>query len=151
MPDINQVYSGDRLKADDLKKPDGTYAKVQGVVERVDVVELPAGRDGDSSAMTKKLEVHLVGKDKSLIVNKTNAQNIAMSAGPVTENWTGITLGISVHMTPLGPGLKVEVIALRPAAGTLAGQVQAEPVSAVGIDEVLPVGEPGYDESDIPF
>lgn len=161
MPNINDVFSGDRLKADDLKKPDGTYGKIQATVSAVNVVELRSGKD-DTSPLTNKLEMHFVGKDKTFIVNKTNATNIAMTLGPDTDNWIGAVIGIDVHATQLGPGLRAQVLQApgqvpqQNATMAASGAAQLGPPAGSAMNDTdLPVGEPGFDgsdlEDDIPF
>ena len=162
MPNIGDIYSGDRLKADDLKKPDGTYARIQAVVEQVKVVEVRSGRD-ENSPMVNKIEIWLVGKEKSIIVNKTNAQNLAMMFGPMTEDWIGGTIAVSVHMTPMGPGLRLDPLQPRPAVQPVQAGLQAQTgqyqghTEVPGQEPVLPDGggpdtPVGFDEDDdIPF
>lgn len=103
---VSQTYqSGDWLKSDDLKRPDGSYGRVEAVIAKVDLTQVKKDRNSDQ--MIDRLEVHFVGKDKCLLLNKTNAGNIAMMYGDDTDNWTGKTIGITVHQTQMGPGLLV--------------------------------------------
>lgn len=76
MPNINDVFTGDYLKATDLKG--------QTVNITISNVSLESFKDeGD------KLIVHFHGTDKKLVCNKTNANLIAEVHGPETDAWVG--------------------------------------------------------------
>lgn len=140
MPNINDIYpaGGDWLKSDDLKRPDGRYGRVTGVIVEATVV-LVKDRDGKES---NKVELKFQGKEKAVLLNKTNSGNIAMAFGPMTEGWIGQTVGISVHQTSLGPGLLVTPMAaqaqVQPAGAT--GQA----IVAQGVETVMDSTKPPY-------
>lgn len=76
MPKLNEVFSGNFLKADDLKGQSPTVT-----IERVEVKEFDDGN---------KLVMHFVGKDKALVCNKTNASIIQEVLGSDdTDDWHG--------------------------------------------------------------
>lgn len=73
---IDEIYSSNKsLKAEDLK---GRSVKCK--ISEVGTVEF----DGE-----KKLEIKFVGKEKTLVMNKTNAKIVAEHYGKDTEKWVG--------------------------------------------------------------
>ena len=76
---ISDMFSGSFLKAADLK---GKMCKV--VIESVDQ-ELLRGDHGEE----EKIVVTFKGRDKRLILNKTNATIIASIHGDDTDDWSG--------------------------------------------------------------
>lgn len=73
---INRVFSGNYLKADDL----------QGRTVRVTIATVEV-KDFDDG---KKIILTFQGKDKSLVCNKTNASIIAENVGSAdTDDWVG--------------------------------------------------------------
>lgn len=77
---VDQIYSGATLKAADLN---GKAVKVQ--IESYTVQEF-AESDGYKK---QKIVLKLAGKDKTFVVNKTNANRIAEMHGPDTDDWIG--------------------------------------------------------------
>lgn len=76
MPKLNEIFSGDYLKAEDLQG-----RSVPVVIEAVDVKEFDDG---------KKLILTFAGKDKRLVCNKTNASIIQEVLGSSdTDDWVG--------------------------------------------------------------
>lgn len=99
---INDFYQteGKWLKASDLKK-DGKPVKAKLIIDRAEVVEF---KDN-----TKKLGVFFVGKEKGLVLNKTNAALIAEQHGQDTGGWKGKEVRIYPTTTDFG-GERVECI-----------------------------------------
>lgn len=76
MANINDVFGGGFLKAEDLK---GKSPRV--TISRVEVKDFDDG---------KKLILHFEGKDKALVCNKTNASIIEEVLGSGdTDDWEG--------------------------------------------------------------
>ncbi len=77
MSRFEELYpsKGSNLKADDLK---GTEAKV--VIESNEVAEFDNG---------KKLVIRFKGKEKGLVLNKTNAMKIFDAFGDNPDDWKG--------------------------------------------------------------
>ncbi len=73
--DIGQVFSGNSLKASDLGGAEPTVT--------IESVEMKPFDDGN------KLVIKFVGKDKTLVCNKTNANRIAATYGNDTDDWIG--------------------------------------------------------------
>lgn len=80
---LGEVFSGNFLKSDDLKGASPTVTISQ--------VELKEFDDG------KKIVLHFAGKDKQLVINKTNASIIAENLGSDdTDDWTGKRIQLCV-------------------------------------------------------
>ena len=88
------------LKAGDLKK-DGKPIKVKLTIDRAEVVEF---KDN-----TKKLAIMFKGKEKGLVLNKTNAQLISEQYGGDSDGWNGKEVSIYPTTTDFG-GERVECI-----------------------------------------
>ena len=73
--DINQVYSGNSLKASDLGGAEPTVT--------IESVEMKKFDDGN------KIVIKFQGKEKTFVCNKTNANRIATNYGPDTDGWVG--------------------------------------------------------------
>lgn len=104
---INEAFPSDFLKAADLK---GKAFKLR--MERVEMTKL--GNDN-------KPVLYFQGKDKGLVLNKTNGMIIASSYGPETGAWTGKEVKVYPGKTQFNGQMvdciKVEVIPDVPAAG----------------------------------
>ena len=82
---IDSVFPSDYLKAADLK------GKVVSVtIESVSLEELGS---------EKKAVVHFVGKERGLVLNKTNAAVIKSAYGSDTEGWTDKTIELRPDKT----------------------------------------------------
>lgn len=97
---INDLYPSTFLKSSDIKG-----AKPKVTIERWSQEELGDG--------TKKPVLHFVGKDKGLVLNKTNAITISMGYGEDINLWVGKDIFLMVQPVQ-GPngivdGLRVEV------------------------------------------
>jgi hypothetical protein len=99
---INDFYQTESkwLKASDLKK-DGKSIKVELTIDRAEIVEF---KDN-----TKKLGIFFRGKDKGLVLNKTNAALIAEQHGNDSNDWAGKKVKIYATTTDFG-GERVECI-----------------------------------------
>lgn len=102
---IDEVFSGNFLKADDL----------QGKTVRVTIskVEIKEFDDGN------KIVISFQGKDKTLVCNKTNSSIIAENLGSrETDDWVGQTILLTVKKVEfqgkLVPAIRV-VLADNPA------------------------------------
>lgn len=72
---INEAFPSNFLKADDLQ---GREAKV--TMARVNMEDI----GGDHKPV-----LYFQGKEKGMVLNKTNSTNIASAYGPETDGWTG--------------------------------------------------------------
>jgi arabinogalactan endo-1,4-beta-galactosidase len=73
MPNINEAFPSNYIKAADLK---GRQVSVK--MDRAEYEMI--GQD-------KKLILYFVGKEKGMVLNKTNASNIAAVYGDDTDEW----------------------------------------------------------------
>ena len=73
--DLSDVFQSDSLKAADLNGKD-----VTATIESFEVVDFDDG---------KKIVLHFVGADKTLVCNKTNANTIGDMYGSKLEGWLG--------------------------------------------------------------
>lgn len=73
MPNINEAFPSNYIKAADLK---GRQVSVK--MDRAEYEMI--GND-------KKLILYFVGKDKGMVLNKTNANNIGSIYGDDTDDW----------------------------------------------------------------
>lgn len=73
---INDIYSGNALKADDIKP----HGEISFVIAGAEIAKLDDG---------PKLRLNFQGTDKSLLLNKTNAGRIADAYGDYYAQWVG--------------------------------------------------------------
>ena len=130
---INDAFPSHYLKASDL-------GDAQPVVT-IDRVEIEAvGRDKEMKPV-----VYFQGKEKGIVLNKTNSKKIAqIASSPDTDDWRGVKVILYATETEFG-GETVECIRVKQSKGEFGRRPQrAEPepefVPAVSIDD-----------SDIPF
>lgn len=114
MPNINDAFPSNYLKASDIKGREPVVA-----IDHVSMEEV--GRQKDRKAV-----LYFIGKEKGLILNKTNANKIIQLTGsPVTEEWQGFRVKLYATETEFG-GETVECIRIK-AAPPQAAQRQAPP------------------------
>jgi len=120
--DINQVFSGSSLKADDLQGAEPTV-----VISKIEMKEY----DGKN-----KLVVHFNGKKKHLICNKTNANRIAVMYGTNTDLWVGNPITLYVDKVDFSGDL-VDAIRVKvskqqpPAPAPRAASTNTDPDDAI--------------------
>jgi hypothetical protein len=98
MPSIDDIYSGNTLKATDIKGRVVTVT-IENVVKK-------AFEQKDGTKKTK-LVLEFIGKNKGFVVNATNARIIADICGSDYSQWPGQTISLGTHMTPMGDGICV--------------------------------------------
>lgn len=146
---ISSVFHSTYLRADDI--PAGRDAAVQ--IDRVDL-EYVDGQTADPKPVA-----YFAGKNRGLVLNKTNASTIAAGYGDETDAWAGRPLVIFTTSTSFQgrqvPCLRVRIpsqappvppATTRPAQtdpGHIAGVGQAE---AAAQQQMPPIGD-----DDIPF
>jgi hypothetical protein len=113
VPNINAAFPSAYLKASDLGG--------RTVMVTIDRVEFePVGPE-----KTMKPILYFVGKEKGLVLNKTNANKIMqLTSSPVTEEWQGFAVAIYPTETSY-QGDTVECIRVKPAPVRTATQRQA--------------------------
>lgn len=97
---INDAFPSNYLKAADLK----------GKVITVVMANVAHEKIGDDD----KLILYFDGKEKGLVLNKTNANNIAAIYGPETDSWRGQKVALATAWVDF-QGRSVEAIRVRPA------------------------------------
>src|SRR3990167_6045 len=133
MPNVNDYFPSQFLKASDLKG-----RQVNATIDRVEYE--PVGRE-----KTMKPVVYFAGKEKGMVLNRTNSNTIMKLAdSPVTEDWHGISVCLYAAMVEF-QGDSVEAILVK-APKTVATARAAKAV-------VVPEPEPDEfsDDDAIPF
>jgi hypothetical protein len=108
---VSDVFPSNYLKAGDLQ---GRTLRV--TMDRVEVEQI--GQD-------RKPVLYFVGKQKGVVLNKTNAGNIAMMFGEDMDEWGGSDVELFPTMVDY-QGRSVEAIRIRP----VRPQKQAAPAAA---------------------
>jgi hypothetical protein len=144
---INESFPSNYLKASDL----GTSSPIV-TIERVE--HEPVGRDREMKAV-----LYFEGKEKGVVLNKTNARKITELVGsPETDEWAGFKIRLFATTTEFG-GETVECIRVK-AAGPTNGNSHARPAARPApvrrSQEPPPpamhdANTPELDDSDIPF
>jgi len=98
--------TGDFLKAIELNGQ-----TVTATIESVDVVSFDQEGKSDS-----KLVLKLAGKEKRVVLNKTNTRNIITGLDGVadTDKWAGVSITIAPNQTQMGLGLSINVASDKP-------------------------------------
>lgn len=117
MANINDAFPSNYLKASDLK---GSQPLV--TIDRVEFE--PVGR-------TKEMKpvLYFVGKEKGIVLNKTNANNIAnLSGTPETDQWHGVRIRLySTHVEFQGETVEAIRVKAAPPNGATPHAVQPPP------------------------
>lgn len=132
MPNINDAFPSNYLKASDIRGAEPVVT-----IDHVATEEVGRQRE-------KKAVLYFKGKEKGLVLNKTNATKISQLAGSsMTEDWDGFRVKLFATETEFG-GETVECIRIKAAPAN--GARPAPPPT--------PIAEPQGDaltDSDIPF
>lgn len=115
MPNINDAFPSNYLKASDIRGHEPVVTIDHVAMEEV-------GRTKD-----KKAVLYFYGKEKGLVLNKTNANKIVQLTGsPVTEDWHGFKVKLFATETEFG-GETVECVRVKAAPPAAARQRTQEP------------------------
>ena len=107
MPSIDDIYSGNSLKADDIKGREPS-AKIKSVTPR-DFTD----RDGK---VKKKLVIAFEGTEKTLVCNKVNGNRIGAIHGKDYSQWIGKVITLMVDPFVEYGGKIVPAIRVKPPA-----------------------------------
>lgn len=141
MPNINDAFPSNYLKASDIRGKEP--------IVTIDRVEFePVGRQREMKAV-----VYFKGKEKGIVLNKTNATKItSISGSAITEEWDGVQIKLYATETEFA-GETVECIRIKP--------VGVSKIKHMGKPEPPPPPPPlddeddsdahGLDDDDIPF
>lgn len=100
--DIDAAYPSKYLKASDLQGRQPTVTIDRVIIEEV-------GRDKESRPV-----IYFTGKDKGMVLNRTNANSVASIYGKDTDGWIGRPVTLFVIMTEFNRNM-VEALRLKPA------------------------------------
>jgi len=136
MPNINDAFPSNYLKASDLGGRE--------VVVTIDRVAFEAvGRDREMKAV-----VYFQGKQKGIVLNKTNAKKIIeISGSALTEEWPGTQVKIYPTETEFG-GETVDCIRVKPVGKPAMGRMTPAPKPA---PVTVPEDAAPLTDDDIPF
>jgi len=134
MPNINDAFPSDYIKASDLKGHE-----VVVTIDRVEMEEV--GRQRESKAV-----LYFQGKDKGMVLNKTNAKKIIeISGSAITEEWPGVRIKLYPTETEFA-GETVDCIRIKPAGKSAMGRMTKPAPPPVADD-----GHESVTDEDIPF
>jgi hypothetical protein len=103
---VDNVYQSKSnfLKAADLP----TGKKIKVTIESSELVQMD-----DNGVMKDKVSVHFVGKEKTLMLNKTNSGTISHVYGPDTDGWNGKEIFLFSTQVDFGgqmvPAIRVDI------------------------------------------
>lgn len=134
---INDSFPSNYVKAADLRGKE-----CPAIISRVVVEKL-----GDDD----KPVVYFEGKEKGVVLNKTNAMNIATMHGPETDNWPGKHVILYPAWVDF-QGRSVEAVRIRPDVAPTNGAMPPAP----SVQAETPPPNPGADQAgslddEIPF
>lgn len=135
MPNINDAFPSKFLKAIDL-----AGAEPVVVMDRVDFE--PVGRDREMKAV-----LYFHGKQKGMVLNKTNANKITEITGTaLTEEWNGQRIRLYASEASYG-GDTYDVVRVKAIGKSVMPRMTTpSPPPPVAVDHGVPV-----DEDEIPF
>lgn len=124
MPNINDAFPSKYLKASDLQGRQVTVRMDRAEYETI----------GDD----RKLILYFQGKEKGMVLNKTNANNIGFIYGPDTDGWQGAEITLFEAMVDFQgktvPAIRVRAPQRKAAAPAVAAQSHQRPLAPVGGD-----------------
>lgn len=137
---INETFPSNYVKASDLNGRDVPVTVSHVVTEKI-------GNDA-------KPVIYFQGKQKGVVLNKTNAMTIASAFGPETDTWNGRQLILMPVWTDY-QGKQVQAIRVRPSFPNNQAPVQQQQPSNGGGQPhpglgTPPAGHPAMND-DIPF
>lgn len=131
MSNIQDAFPSNYLKASDIRG-------AEPVVTIDHVAFEPVGRQREMKAV-----LYFKGKDKGLVLNKTNATKItSLTGSPETDDWTGMRIKLYATETEFG-GETVECVRIKAAPASSTGRPE-KPKPAPPVEDPLT-------EEDIPF
>lgn len=98
MTDMTQYASAE---SNDLKAADFVGKNLKVKISSVEIRNYPA-REGQPAA--EKGALHFEGKEKTLVLNKTNTKILINAYGKDSESWAGHEVGLSTQETEKGTG-----------------------------------------------
>jgi hypothetical protein len=136
---INEAFPSKYLKASDLR---GSTPIV--TIDHVTVEEVGKARD-------RKPVAYFVGKEKGLVLNKTNATKIGQITGSAeTDEWVGAKIMLYTTETEF-QGESVETIRIKPVPAARSQGARPAPTPAPEPPPAPSAPLADMDDSDIPF
>jgi hypothetical protein len=117
---VNEVFPSNYLKAADLQG-----REIPVMIDRVEM---------ESFGQDQKAIVYFRGKQKGVVLNKTNAMNIAGAYGDDTDGWVNQPVVLFSVWTDF-QGKSVQAIRIRPGS-TVMGTTRAAPPPPPAPDEM---------------
>lgn len=93
------------LKASDIKGHTPTV-----LIEKVEIVKFE-----DKEKAETKPAIFFAGKEKGVVLNKTNVRSIIEAYGTESDHWLGKNIMLSVVATEMGDGIRVTPLQNNPA------------------------------------
>lgn len=128
---INDTFPSKFLKAADIGDAQPTVTMKEVIMEDI-------GED-------RRPVLYFTGKDKGVVLNKTNATNISQAYGPDTDDWTGKKVVLFTAWVDF-QGKSIEAIRIRPARDNDKQAPKSAPAATTH-----PAFENSADDTDIPF
>jgi hypothetical protein len=128
---VSDAFPSKHIKAADLN---GRTVRV--TIERYAIEEI-------GQEKSRKIVLYFRGKEKGLVLNKTNATNIELMHGPDIDDWAGCDVELFTAMVDF-QGRSVEAVRVKPVR-----PLKAAPVSDFKSTERTPPAAPLDD--DVPF
>lgn len=99
----------------------------------------------------KRPVLYFAGKEKGVVLNKTNATNISEAYGPDTDEWTGKKVMLYTAFVDF-QGKSMESIRIRkPKDSELNGGSNKPEPRVAATPPAFETGDPGFGDEDIPF
>jgi hypothetical protein len=103
--DYRKAFPSEFLKTSDLQGENGNYGTVVLTINAADVEDV--GQNGE-----RKLVLHFAESGQKLVLNRTNADELALMYGNDTDSWIGqpVLLWVDPHVrfgNKITPGLRV--------------------------------------------
>lgn len=145
--DINEVYSGETIKAADLQN--------RTVTVTIASVELKEFSGQDGKPAQKKLLIKFANTQKALVCNKTNAKAIAFLWGSETAGWIGRKIALKPEMVSF-KGEPTLAVRVQPAAASAPAARAPTPRAVLPPNDPMPDSRPPQQQhenpaDDIPF
>lgn len=134
---VNDAFPSDFLKADDLKGKTITVTIAKVTIEEI----------GQGNQKERKLVLAFVGKDKRLVLNKTNAGTISKLYGGETDDWLMKSITLQPREVEYQGDMvwAIRVSLQKPGASSQPVVEDAKPVAAA----YVPKGD--LADEDVPF
>ncbi len=125
MANVNSMFPSKWLRASDLQGGEPILN-----IERMAMEEVEQGKD-------QQPVLYFMGKDKGLVLNKTNAMNVSVLHGPETDAWVGKQIQLFTTYVDY-QGRSVLAIRIKPAQPSAPATENPAPAEAADPDDSIP-------------